>query len=179
MLVSVAAALLLAAFAVALFASRVPFAHAANAAVFLKVDGIGSGQQYQNHKDDFQIKSFSWEESNKGGGGGGGGGGGKVSMGDFQLSLKTVAASTKFFAAAASGEHFKKMTLSTELPGGDLVSWELADVLVSGYKVTGPDADGNTLDQLAINFKKIIMTYKPSGQAATQAGWDLNKNNKI
>src|ERR1039457_6000565 len=57
---------------------------------FLKIDGIEGEAQDKTHKNEIQLESFSWGETNVGSmGAGGGGGSGKVAMQDFHFVMKT------------------------------------------------------------------------------------------
>ena len=55
---------------------------------FLKIDGIQGESKADKHKDEIDIESFSWGETQSGTFAvGGGGGSGKISMQDFHFTM--------------------------------------------------------------------------------------------
>lgn len=142
-------------------------AHASNGSLSVKVDSV-------NGNKPFEVKSFSWEVTNKNINNGGGGGGGKATAGDFQLLLKTNQFSADFLKKVGSGEHMKKITI--EAADDDHVStWDLTDALFTSYKVSGTDVDGTPIDQLMINFAQIEFSMDGS----QKKGWNFKKNASI
>src|SRR5436309_614292 len=66
---------------------------------FLKIDGIEGESQDSKHKNEIDLESFSWGETQSGThGAGGGGGAGKVSMQDFHFVMR-VHTSTRLCGA--------------------------------------------------------------------------------
>ena len=58
---------------------------------FLKIDGIQGESRDDRHKDEIDIESFSWGETQSGTFAvGGGGGSGKISMQDFHFTMRSV-----------------------------------------------------------------------------------------
>lgn len=155
---------------------------------FLKLEGAGiKGESpVEGMKDYMQIDSFSFGANQTGTFGyGGGGGGGKVSMNDFHFVMKTNKASPKLFEACASGAHIPKGTLLLRKAGGtkpvEYLKVEFDDMLVSSYQTGGHGGgDDITMDQISLNFTKIVFTYKDQdakGAAGTDVvgKWDLKK----
>ena len=84
---------------------------------FLKIEGIPGESYDQGHKDEIQIMSFSWGETQSGTiAAGGGGGAGKVQMQDFHFVMNVCKASPKLFLACATGDHIPKATLTAARP---------------------------------------------------------------
>ena len=155
---------------------------------FLKIEGIDGESTDDKHKNEIDIESFTWGESQSGAhAGGGGGGAGKVSMQDFHFVMKVNKASPKLLLACASGEHIKKAVLTCRKAGKDQQEYmkvTMSDLLVSSYH-TGGAAHGSVLptDQISLNFSKIEFEYKPqkpdgSLDSPVKAGWDVKANKK-
>lgn len=65
---------------------------------FLKIDGIPGESTDSKHKNEIDIESWSWGQVNSGShAGGGGGGAGKVSMQDYNFTMRVNKASPSFF----------------------------------------------------------------------------------
>jgi type VI secretion system secreted protein Hcp len=150
---------------------------------FLKIDGIKGESHVDGHKDEIQLESWSWGESNSGTfASGGGGGAGKVHMQDFHFVMHYNVSSPKLFLACATGQHIAKANLTCRKAGGKqnpYLKVEFTDVLVSSYQ-SGGSAHGDILptDQISLNFAKIKIEYdlqdeKGATQNAGNAGYDL------
>ena len=157
---------------------------------YLKIDGIDGESRAEKHKDEIEIESFSWGESNfVSAGSGGGGGAGKVTMNDFHFVMSVSKASPKLFLACATGEHLPEAVLSIGKSGGDgrqidYLYWKLSDCLVCSYQAGGSSGDPVPSDSFSLNFKKIEISYKQqnadgSPGSEIRAGWDLAVSKKI
>ena len=156
---------------------------------FLKIDGIEGESGDSKHKNEIDLESWSWGETNAGThAGGGGGGAGKVSMQDFHFVMKINKASPKLVLACASGQHIKTATLVCRKAGTEqqeFLTIKFSDILVSSYQ-TGGSAHGDIVptDQISLNFAKIEFDYKPqkadgSLDSPVKAGWNLKENKKV
>jgi type VI secretion system secreted protein Hcp len=155
---------------------------------FLKIDGIDGESTDAKHKDEIDVLSFSWGETNEGTqGAGGGGGAGKVQMQDFHFVANTSKASPALFLGCASGEHFKKAVLTARKAGKEQLEFmkvTMEDLLISSYQVGGSAGDVVPVDQVSINFAKIEFSYRPQNPDGSldqevSAGWDQQRNVKI
>ena len=87
---------------------------------FLKIDGIPGESQDAKHKDEIQVLSFSFGESQAGTMAfGGGGGAGKVQMQDFHFMMNVNKASPKLFLNCATGAHIGNAVLTARKAGKD------------------------------------------------------------
>jgi len=166
---------------------------------FLKIEGVDGESVDDKHKGEIEISSFSWGLSQSGSfGTGGGGGAGKASFQDLHFSTTVSKASPMLMLACASGQHFKKATLTCRKAGGEQRSAgeflyvKMEDVLVSSYQsgshsldsgFSNLGGDGLPTDQFSLNFTKIEYDYvsqsadgKPG--AVTAASWDLAQGKK-
>jgi type VI secretion system secreted protein Hcp len=158
---------------------------------FLKIDGCPGESEADGHKDEIDLMSFSWGQSNAGSfAQGGGGGTGKVNMQDFHFVMKLNKASPKLAFSCATGSHIPQALLTVRKAGGDkqqpFLTYKFSDVLVSSYQ-TGGAAHGSDpvpTDQVSLNFAKVEMEYKVQDSkgalgAPVHFGWDLKKGVKI
>lgn len=156
---------------------------------FLKIDGIEGESQDAKHKNEIDLESWSWGETQSGTYSvGGGGGAGKVAMQDFHFVMRINKASPKLMLACASGQHVKSAILTCRKAGGEqqeFLKYTFTDLLVSSYQ-TGGSANGDIVpvDQIGLNFAKMEVEYKeqkPDGTlgGSVKAGWDLKQNKKV
>ena len=112
---------------------------------FLKIKGIEGEAQDKTHKNEIEVESWSFGETNAGThAGGSGGGAGKVAMQDFHFVMKVNKASPKLFLACATGEHIPDAKLTCRKAGKeqhDYLIVKMTDVLVTGVSHTG-NAEG-------------------------------------
>jgi type VI secretion system secreted protein Hcp len=155
---------------------------------FLKIDGVDGESTDKAHKGEIDVMSWSWGESNSGSSAAGGGGGaGKVSMQDFNFVMQFNKASPKLILACATGEHLKEATLVCRKSGGDAQEYmkiKMSDLIISSYQTGGSSGDVIPVDQIAVNFSKIEVEYKPqkadgSLDSPVKTGYDLKKNTKL
>ena len=130
---------------------------------FLKIDGIQGESRDDGHKDEIDIESFSWGETQSGTFAvGGGGGSGKVSMQDFHFTMPVNKASPALFLACAQGNHIKNAILTCRKAGRDqqeFLKVTMNDVLVSSFQIGGAEGVVPT-DQISLNFAKIEVEYQ-------------------
>lgn len=156
---------------------------------YLKIDGIEGESRDDKHRDQIEIESFSWGESNFASAASGGGGAtGKVSMNDFHFVMRVSKASPKLFLACASGEHLPEAQLSISKAGAeqmiDYLYWKFTDILITSYQTGGSSGDAVPTDSFSLNFAKIEVSYKEQNAdgslgAEHKAGWDLAISKKI
>ena len=132
---------------------------------FIKFDGIKGDSTDAKHKDEIDIESWSWGETNVVGTHGGGGGAGKVSMQDFHFVMRLNTASIGLMKACATGQHIKGATLSARKAGKEQQEYlviKFDDLLISSYQ-TGASEGGDVVptDQVSFNFAKIDVEYRP------------------
>lgn len=156
---------------------------------FLKIDGIKGESKDDKHRDEIEVLSWSWGETNAGTHAlGGGGGAGKVMMQDFNFVMSFNKASPKLFLACATGDHIKEASLTCRKAGGEQQEYlkiKFSDLLISSYQVGG-SSGGDVLptDQVSFNYSKIEYDYKPQKEDGTldsslKAGYDIKANKKL
>jgi type VI secretion system secreted protein Hcp len=157
-------------------------------AYYLKIDGIQGESVDDKHKNEIDVETWSWGQTNAGDAAyRGGEGAGKVAAQDFQFVMKVNKASAKLMEACAAGESIKKAVLTATKAGKseqDYLQITLHDFIVSSYHTIG-GSGGDTLpsDQITLNFSKMEMEYteQKSGNSMggkTRGGWDFKTNKK-
>src|SRR5262245_10493616 len=156
--------------------------------MFLKLDGIPGESTDDKHRDEIEILSYTWGESQPAAAlptGPGGGAAGKVTMQDFHFVTRFNKASPKLFLACANGAHIKNAILTLRHSGGnpvEFLKWTLTDVTVALYETaTGVPPGEIPTDQVSLRFTKIETEYtpvKPDGSLGEpiKEGWDLTTN---
>ena len=131
---------------------------------FIKFDGIKGESADVKHKDEIDVESWSFGETNVGGTGpGGGGGAGKVAMQDFHFVMRLNRASPSLMKACATGQHIKTATLSARKAGKGQQEYlvvKLNDVLITGV-VHGGTSGAAASETVSLVFGKVDFEYKP------------------
>ena len=151
---------------------------------FLKIDGIPGESTDAKHKDEIEVLSWSWGETQETAvSPGGGAGTGRVAMTDLHVSANFTKASPQLLLACASGKHLKSAILTGRKAGKaqqEYLSFSLTDVLVSGYQTGAAEVKG-PLDSISLNFSKIELSYRGQNAdgslaPAIRVGWDRKAN---
>jgi type VI secretion system secreted protein Hcp len=154
---------------------------------FLKIDGIEGESSDHKHKDEIQVASWSWGQTNAGTADQGGGmGAGKVVHQDFHFVMTTNKASPKLMLACANGDHINSAKLTCRKAGKDqqeFLEIKFTDLFISSYHVGGSQGSSLPMEQISFNYTKIELDYKPQDAtgklgAAIHAGWDRKLNVK-
>lgn len=157
----------------------------ANVDYFLKIKDIEGESEKDKHEKEIDIESWSWGETNSGShAAGGGGGAGKVTMQDFNFTMRVNKASPKLLLACANGHHLTEALLTCRKAGKEAQEYlkiKFSDLLVSSFQTGGSSGDVIPMDQISLNFSKIEYEYypqKPDGTlgAKVPIHWDLTKN---
>ena len=156
---------------------------------FLKIDGVPAESMDDKHKGEIELESYSWGQVQSGSAGhGGGGGAGKVQPQDFHFVKKVDKASPVLMIACATGQHFKSVILTARKAGAgqqEYLKITMEDVLISSYQIGGSaHSDVVPLDQVAMNFAKLEMSYKeqkPDGSLGGEVKqkYDYAANKKL
>ena len=153
---------------------------------FLKIDGIPGESADAKHKDEIEVLSYSFGETQSGTMAfGGGGGAGKVQMQDFHFMMHANKASPKLFLACATGDHIPKAILFARKAGKgqqEYAKVTLTDILISSYQTNGEaSANGLAFDSIGLAFTAIEMEYKAQNadgslSPATKAKYNLKES---
>ena len=153
--------------------------------IFLKLDGVTGEAQDSTHKDEIDILSWSFGESQSGTfGSGGGGGSGKVSVQDMSFTKKIDNATPTLMLFCANGKHIASGKLTNRKAGEnplEYLTYELTDIIVTGVH-QGGSAGGDVLtENVTINFRKFKTVYTKqeesgSAGAAPEMSWNVAEN---
>lgn len=154
---------------------------------FLKIDGITGESQDAEHRDEIDVLSFRWRESQHPPVQTGlGAGVGQVRVEDVGVTARTSKASAKLMLACAGGVHLAEARLSCCLPGvhdAEFLVITLSGVLVSSYRIAGDAGGGGALptDEITLNFRNIKIEYRAaredgSLESAVTGQWDVQAN---
>ena len=155
---------------------------------FLKFDGIKGESTDAKHKDEVDVETWSWGETHVSGGPGGGGGAGRVAIQDFHFTMRQNTASVGLMQACATGQHIKIAALTGRRAGKEqqeYLTFKFYDVLVSAFETGGSEhADTAPVDQVAFNFAKIEVDYRPQQPNGTLGspvhfGFDLRQQKPV
>lgn len=132
---------------------------------FLKIDGIEGESTDEKHKNEIELLSWSWGETNSGSSfHGTGAGAGKVSMQDFNFVMMMNKASPNLMKYCANGKHVPECVLTCRRSGEtqqEYLKITFSDVLISSYQTGGSGGDVIPVDQISFNFTEIKTEYKP------------------
>jgi type VI secretion system secreted protein Hcp len=155
----------------------------ANVDLFLKIDGVQGESQDSKHKGEIELESFSWGDAQVSAQRDGGGAG-RAAFKDFQFVMRVNKASPQLFLASASGQHLKMAVLTARRAGGagaEFLTFKFTDLLVSSYQTEGSAEQPFLVDQVAFNFGRIDVEYRPQKPDGTldvpiKASWDVKSN---
>ena len=152
---------------------------------FLKIATIEGESTDDKHKNEIDVLSWSWGETQSGSSAfGGGGGAGKVSMQDFHFVMNVNKASPKLMLACANGEHIADAMLVCRKAGKEQQEYlkiKFSNLLISSYQTGGSAGDVVPVDQISFNFSKIEFEYHPQDAKGglgpmIKHHWDLKIN---
>lgn len=165
---------------------------------FLKIDGIEGDSTDEAHKNEIELISYDWSESQSVSfAQGAGGGAGKVQMESFEFIMNTCKASPKLMLFCANGKHIKSATLTCRKAGEgqhDFYSIVLSDIVVSSFRTSGHLTgleetgngynDGSPVDFVSFSFGKIEFEYKPQKSdgaldTPVKAGYNVKTNKTV
>lgn len=157
--------------------------------MFLKIDGIPGESTDVRHRDEIDVLSYNWGESQPPTASSTGDTAAvRVTMQDFHFAMRINKASPKLFLACASAAHIRNAVLTVRRSGAnpvEFLKWTLSDVTVASYQTdnNAPAAEP-PLDQISLGFAKIEVEYsamKPDGSLDTpiKAGWDVQANRPV
>jgi type VI secretion system secreted protein Hcp len=149
---------------------------------FLKIDSIDGKSQDEQHKNEIELETWNWGESQsivtQGGAGAG-----KVKIEELQVTMRISKASPKLMLAGSSGLHIRKAILTARKSGEPAVKFlriTLSDIIVASFQ-TSASLDDLPTDQVSLSFNKIEYEYTPQNldgslAQSIKASWDLKTN---
>src|SRR6185312_14895020 len=158
--------------------------------IFIKIDGIPGESTDRDHRDEIEVSSYSWGETNTGAHAfAGGGGAGRVSMQDLHFTASVSKASPSLMLHCATGQHIKNAKLTVRKAGSegggfDFLTITLTDVLISSFQESGSGGGDQPQESISMNYATVKIEYKqqkPDGSAGAlfDFGFNLKLNKKI
>jgi type VI secretion system secreted protein Hcp len=106
---------------------------------------------------------------------------------DFHITKKTDKSSARLAQAVAMGDHYKSAIIYVRKAGGtqqEYLTITLSDVFISSFQAGGAGHDSLPMEQLAMNYSKMLQEYKeqkPDGSlgGSVKLGYDFSKQVKI
>jgi type VI secretion system secreted protein Hcp len=149
---------------------------------FLKIEGIDGEAQDSKHKNEVEIDSWSWGQTNAGTAVKGGGmGAGKVAVQDIAFVKGIDKASAKLMLACAQGQHIKSAVLTCRKAGKEQQEYlklTLSDVMISSFQTggTSPDTIGAAGIQApgSNSAKPKILSYSFGARVSPIESFSLN-----
>ncbi len=159
---------------------------------FLKIEGIEGESEDSKHKNEIDIESFSWGESNSTVyGAGGDSGKPNVQMLDIHFTMFASKASTKLMIACAKPDAIpiSKAIFTLRKAGSDqqeYMRFTFSDVRITSYHIGGPATETSKyekigheksenpipLESITLHFAEIEVEYR-----AQKSGGDLRGKN--
>jgi type VI secretion system secreted protein Hcp len=155
--------------------------------IYIKFDGVDGESQDREHRDWIELLSFSQGQYlSPSSGAPGGAVIGRLVFEEFALKKTLDKASPKLAEAVCTGRVFPQVQLHLARPLSEgtqatYYTYELKNVIVTSYHISGSTQDAVPTESLSLNFEEIKVTYttfdaagRPGGTA--QYGWDLKRN---
>ena len=153
--------------------------------IFLKLDGVQGESIKEGHKNEIDVETFSWGESNPTSFAAGAGGVGKVQIQDVHFTKTIDKASPNLYQVCASGKHIPKAVFTFRKAGDkpqEYLKITLSDVMVSSISLQD-HFQGGALAQESVSlaYEKITIGYKPqkadgSLDAEVSFAWNIKEN---
>jgi type VI secretion system secreted protein Hcp len=154
----------------------------AQAAAFIKFDGVDGEATDQDHKDWINLLSFSHSitrgdtpsDSTRTRA--------AATIGDIVVAKEMDKSSPKLAEAALSGMKFPIVEFHMASNSGTYLKYELTNVMVTSYSVSGA-ADDRPTEEITLNFEEIKVTYTEYDTAGKKKGnveysWKVEEGTK-
>ncbi len=158
--------------------------------MFLKIDGIDGESKDKDHKDEIDVRAWSWGMTQAGTfHTGGGGGSGKVNIKDMIVHKFIDIASPTLMLHCSNGRHIPEAVLVVRKSGE--VPLEYVTITMRKVMVTGLESGreySDDLDQitekLTLNFAEVEVKYikqsdKGDEETNKEYGWNIEENRQL
>jgi type VI secretion system secreted protein Hcp len=153
--------------------------------IFLKLGSIKGESHDDKHKDEIEVLAWTWGVAQTGSGHAGGGAGvGKANFSDLTFTHRMDKASAALIKLCATGEHINEGTLIQRKAGKgqqEYLTLKMKDILVTSVQASAAGGQGDTSENVSLNFAKIDVDYKPqkadgSLDASIKFAYDIKAN---
>jgi type VI secretion system secreted protein Hcp len=134
----------------------------ADAAAFMKIDGIDGEATDKKHKGEIDILAWSWGMSQSDSRPGGGAG--QVAVQDLSFTKYVDKSSTRLYQQLSNGESIPTVELSkssAKYSGSEpYLIYTLTNVLVTSVSTGGSGGEDRLTENVTLNFEEIKVTYQ-------------------
>src|SRR5688572_13595385 len=135
---------------------------------FLKIASIEGESSDAKHKNEIDVLSWSWSESQSGTHASAGEvSAHKVNMNDISFTMNVNKASPALLLACANGKHIESALLTCRKAGTEQQEYlkiTFTDLLVSSFQTGGSRHEEIPIDTASLNFSKIEYSYAPQNK---------------
>lgn len=152
---------------------------------YLKLDGVTGESKDSKHKNEIDIDSWQWGQSNAADAHERGGlGVGRVVVNDMQLASRISKASPVLMQDCANGAHHKNAILYMRKAGKDaqeFSNFKMYDVFITSYSISGDNGASLPTEHFSLTFSKFECEYKVQSETGTltdtiKKGWNIREN---
>ena len=160
------------------------YANEAEAAAYLKFDGVDGEVKDSKHEMWIDVLSFSQTitRDSEGSSSGAARQRAGVTFGDIVVVKELDKSSPKLAESIAMGKVFPKVDIHLTSSAGTYYTYELKNVMVTSYSING-GADDRPTEEVSINFEEIKVTYTeydPEGKSKgkVEYTWKVEEGTK-
>lgn len=163
----------------------------ADAAGYIKFDGIDGESKDANHDKWIDVLSWSWGETQSGQSSRGGSARAPRdgSMGDLVVVKEMDKASPKLQEACANGKFFDEVEIHFATTNNrnsrrtEYMTYKLENVMITSCSTGGSGGEDKLTENISLNFQKIEWTYDKQGRDGANKGkaeteWKVEKGEK-
>ncbi|QYD69439.1 type VI secretion system tube protein Hcp [Paraburkholderia edwinii] len=153
--------------------------------IFIKINGIDGESQDASHKNEIEVRNWTWEISQQSMMHmGSGGGAGKATIEDLSFEHLVDRASPNLMKYCLTGKHIDQAVLTVRKAGGNPLEYlkiTMSDVLVTRVHPSGSNSENGIRELVRLSFSRVKQEYVVqnaqggSGGAVT-AGYDIKLN---
>ena len=133
--------------------------------IFLKLDGVKGESQDSKHKDEIELLSYSFGINY---------GRGPAKVSEIVVVKHFDLASTSLFDAVCSGDPISQGQIVVRKAGDkgeDYIKITMEDILVSAMTPTSGAGDALPMEQVSLNFAKVVLEYRRQREDGSVEGW--------
>ena len=154
----------------------------ANAAAYLKFDGIDGEVSARGHDAWINVLSISHSISRGAESSATARSSGMASFSDITVTKEMDKSSPKLAEAVASGRMIPNVAFELTSNSGTYLKYELKNVMVTSYSMSG-NASDRPMESISLNFEEIKVTYtefSPDGKAKgnVEYSWKVEEGTK-
>lgn len=154
----------------------------ANAAAFIKFDGIDGEATDRGHDAWIDVLSISHSISRNADSSSTTRSSGAATFSDITITKELDKSSPRLAEAVSSGKIIPSVEFDLTSPSGTYYKYELKNVMITSYSMSG-NADDVPMEELSLNFEEIKTTYTEYGADGKSKGnveysWKVEEGTK-